>query len=174
MAQESLLEGEVPGPVPLTSASTFWYRRVVPGVVTASVAAAVIGIWTDAAEPGLTLAVKCVVASVGVVVAGGFFWWLGRFQPVWLDGDYLVVGDARRGFRVRLQDVRELKETRLQKMKWVKLELSHSTPLGCTIRFIPRGPRAWLAPWSESPLVEELRQRIEAARERGEAGSIGP
>jgi hypothetical protein len=160
--------GDVSAPVPLTSSSTTIFGRILPAVVTTCAGVVAVMVWLSP-EPGMDTAVKWVVLGTTVAVSAVVYRLFGRFQHVWVEGEYLLIGDARRGFRVRLQDVQELKETRFEKLKWIKLRLAHSTPLGSTIRFIPRGHRAWLVPWAASPLAEELRRRIEAAKEEGGA-----
>ncbi len=114
----------------------------------------------EASEP----AVRWGILGVAVFGSAAQHWWFGRFRHVWLDGDMLIVDDPRRGVRVRLQDVEEVAETRMQKLKWVKVRLSRQTPIGDTLRFIPRGREGWLLPWRSSPVAAELRDRVEALR----------
>ncbi len=155
---------EVPGPLPLTSASTTVFGRIVPAVTTVSAGVAAVMTWLSPPPGAGGPAVKWAVVGLAVVVSAVMFRWFGRFRHVWLEGEYLIVGEARRGIRIRLADVDEVEETRMQKLKWVKLHFAHRTLVGQTVRFIPRGARAWLVPWTSSPLVEELRERIEAAK----------
>lgn len=161
----------IPGPLPLTSVSTTLFGRVAPAVATLCTWAAALMAWLSP-EPTVTPAVKWTALGVAAVVSTVAWRWSSGFQHVWLEGEYLIVGDARRGVRVRLADVEEVRETRMQKVKWVKLSLAHRTSLGATIRFIPRGSRAWLVPWTTSPLVDELRERIQAAKGSEGTGAI--
>jgi hypothetical protein len=150
--------------VALTSASTTFYARVMPVFGTLIAATVTTLAWLDLFSDPIPAIGKWAMLGATVVVAVVSFGWMGRFQHVWLEGDHLLIGAPRRGVRVSLRDVRDLTETRMQKVKWVKLELTHGTSLGKTIRFIPRGHRAWLAPWSASPLVGGLRERIAEAK----------
>jgi len=152
-------------PTPLTSESTTWFARVWPAAFTVLAGSVTVAAWLDLLGGGPTpLGVKWGILAVAVTASAGQQWWFGRFRRVWLDGDTLIVDDPRRGPRVPLRDVRAVEESRMQKLKCVKLSLSHPTALGQTIRFIPRGREGWLVPWVQSPVAAALRERVEALR----------
>jgi len=160
---------ESSGPIPLTSASTTVFARLMPTVLVLVLAVMAVLAWIGALGDDLAQPARWTILGVALVVAVVSQRWFSRVRHVWLDEEHLVVGtDPRRGVRVRLQDVREVRETRLQKMKWAKVELTRTTPVGDTIRFIPRGREAWLTPWLSSPVVKQLEERVEAAK------GIGP
>jgi len=147
--------------VPLTSFSTTLVARVVPWAFTLITGAATVAVWLGLLGPDATTAlVKWSMVAVTVVGSAAQHFFLGRLRHVWLDGDTLIVGEARRGVRVSLRDVLEVKESRMQRLKTIKLRLSRATPQGDTIRFIPLGWAAWLTPWAASPLATELRERV--------------
>jgi hypothetical protein len=137
--------------------------RIVPGAFTLFAGGVTAAAWLgllgpDASTPG----VRWGILGAALLGSAVQYWYLGRFRRVWIDGDLLIVGDPRRGIRVQLRDVVEVEESRLQKIKSVKLRLSRPTPIGDTIRFIPRGREGWLLPWLASPVAAELRERVES------------
>lgn len=153
------------GPVPLTSVSTTWFTRVVPVAVTLITGAIAAAAWLGLLGDEVDLAAKSMILGVAIVVSGVSHGWFGQFKRVWLDGESLVIGgDPRRGVRISLRDVAHVGETRWQKLKWIKVELARSTPVGDTIRFIPRGHEAWLTPWLSSPVAAELKGKVRALK----------
>jgi hypothetical protein len=150
-------------PVPLSSAAAPWLTRAVPGLVGVLGGAVTAAAWLDLlGDAPAPLLVRWAVTGAWLLGSGVAIWWSGRFHQVWLDGDTLIVGDERRGVRVSLRDVREVDESRFQKVKAVVLRLSRPTPLGDAIRFIPRGSGSWLSPWASSPVAAMLRERSAA------------
>ncbi len=166
---------ESSGPIPLTSGSTTLFARIVPTVLVLVVAVMAVLAWTGQLGDDLARPARWTIMGVALVVAVAAQRWFGQVRHVWLDHEHLVVGpDPHRGVRVRLQDVSDVRETRWQKMKWVKVELERTTPVGGTIRFIPRGREAWLTPWLSSPVVKQLVERVEAAKGLGPDGTRAP
>jgi len=166
---------ESSGPIPLTSGSTTVFARVVPTVLVLVLAVMAILAWVGGLGDDLAEPARWTIMGVALVVAVVSQRWFSRVRHVWLDEEHLVVGpDPHRGVRVRLQDVSEVRETRWQKVKWAKVELTRTTPMGDTIRFIPRGREAWLTPWLSSPVVKQLQQRVEAAKGIGPGGAHQP
>lgn len=164
-----------PTPIPLTSATTTWFTRVAPGLFALLGGTVTALAWLDLlGDASAPLAVKWGITVVWAVGSVAARWLSGHFHHVWLDGDTLVVGDARRGLRVALRDVSSVEETRWQKLKCVKLRLARPTPLGTTIRLIPRGREGWLLPWMTSPVAGMLRERIAALEGRKEGRAALP
>lgn len=158
-----MTKNEEAGPVPLTSGSTTFVSRVFPWVFTLLAGGTTVAAWLgllggEAAAP----VARWGLLAVTVIGSTAQHLLLGRLRHVWLDGDTLVVGDVRRGLRIDLRDVIEVKESRIQRLKTIKLRLSRPTPYGTTIHFIPRGWSAVLAPWAASPVADELRERAHA------------
>jgi len=152
-------------PTPLTSGSTTWFARVLPTAFTVLAGSVTIAAWLDLlGDAPAPLGVKWGILAVATVGSAFLHRWGSRLRHVWRVGDTLVVGDPRRGIRVSLDDVVEVRETRLQSVKWVTLHLAHETPLGDTLRFVPRGREGWLVPWVASPVAAALRERVEALK----------
>ncbi len=154
-----------PEPDQLSSAWTTYFSRIMPTVFTVLAGSVTVAAWLDLLGDGVApAAVKWGVLGAAAAGSVFFHWWGGRFRHVWRRGDTLLIGDPRRGTRVSLGDVVAVRETRFQSVKWVTLRLAHPTPAGSTIRFVPRGHEAWLAPWMSSPVAAALQRRVEALR----------
>ncbi len=145
----------------LTDGSTYYWSRVFPTLWTILVGVIVALLWLDAFnDAAITLTVKTSATVIWAVLSTLFFRLFGRLQDVWLDGDDLLVGDdPRRGIRVSLREVREVKESRLRQVKNITLKLSRSTPLGDSITFVPKGLKTFLFPYASSPVADLLRAR---------------
>lgn len=152
-----------PGMERLTDGSTYYWSRIFPPLWSALVGGVAALAWLDVlGDAPAPLAVKVGITAVWAGMSMGFFRWLGRLQDVWLDGDTLVVGDPRRGTRIALRDVREVRESRFVQIKTVRLELARSTPWGSSVDFVPKGIRTFFFPYARSPVAAELRARKEA------------
>lgn len=148
-------------PEQLTGPSTYYWSRVFPTVWSSIVGVLVLVLWLgvagDAPAPG---AVKWVATGMWAGLSTMFFRMFGGLRHVWIAGDDLLVGeDPRRGVRIPLREVREVRESRFQQVKTVTLELGRSTPAGRSVRFIPKGMKTFVLPYASSPVAEELRER---------------
>lgn len=159
----------------ISSAWTTYFSRVMPPLFTVVAGSVTVAAWLDLLGDGAApAAVKWGVLAAATAGSVFFHWWGGRFRHVWRRGDMLLIGDPRRGIRVSLGDVVAVRETRLQSVKWVTLRLAHRIPLGDTIRFVPRGHEAWLAPWMSSPVAAALERRVEALKAGAESPKALP
>jgi len=149
-----------PGLEPLTGGSTAYFGRVFPVVWTTAVGALTGAAWLDLLGDGPTpTAVKWAILSVWVALSAVIIRYFGSLQHVWRNGDELVVGDPRRGLRIHLGDIREIKESRFQQVKTVTLKLRRPTALGDSISFVPKGAGAFFFPLMSSGVAERLRER---------------
>lgn len=163
----------------LTDGTTYYWGHLFPAVWSICMGVVVALIWTDALGEGpAPAAVKWAALGMWGGLTTLFFRLFGRMQEVWLDGNEVVVGDPLRGTRIHLQDIREVKESRLSQVKMVTLKLARPTPLGDSVTFIPGGMKTFLFPLATSPVAEELRERVEALVPCGEgersAGRLKP
>lgn len=151
------------GPEQLTGPSTNYWSRIFPRLWSGLVGMVVLLVWLDLlGDAPAPDAVKWVALGIWGGFSTLFFKLFGGLRHVWLDGDELIVGDdPRRGVRIHLREIRKVKESRIQQVKTVTLELGRSTPLGTTIRFIPKGMKTFLFPLTSSPVAQELRERHE-------------
>jgi len=147
---------------PLTGGGTVYFGRIFPVVWTTVVGALTGAAWLDLLGDGPTPAVvKWALLSVWVAVSTVIFRYFGSLRHVWRQGDELIVGDPRRGLRIHLSDVREIKESHFQQIKTVTLKLRRPTELGDSIAFVPKGPGALFFPLMSSGVAERLRERHE-------------
>lgn len=162
-------------PTRLTSASTTVYGRVLPAVWSAGFGIITLITWLGVGENHpAPPEVRWVMAATWAFGSLFLHGWLGRLRHVSLDGDTLVVGHPRRGTRIPLREVQEVKETRAQKMKWIKVTVGRATPVGRTIRFMPKGREGWLTPWALSPVAEDLQARVLAAGGGAQPRNLAP
>lgn len=148
------------GPERLTDGSTYYWSRVFPTLWTSLCGIIVVLVWMDAlGDATAPLAVKVGVTAAWAVASAVFFRVFASLEDVWLDGDDLLVGDPRRGTRISLRDVRNVKESRLMQVKRITLELARPTPRGHSITFVPKGLKTFLFPYASSPVAQELRER---------------
>jgi len=148
-------------PERLTDGSTFYWSRVFPTLWMGLVGVVVALVWTDVlGDATAPLAVKAMVTAAWAGFSTLFFRTFGSLKDVWLDGDDLLVGDPRRGVRVSLREVREVKESRLRQVKNITLKLARPTPLGGSITFVPKGLKTFMFPYASSPVADQLRERM--------------
>jgi len=120
-------------------------------------------------------------ASLGVKVLGGVIWagtsilfsaWSRRLRHAWLDGSDLIVSDEGRNVRIPLTDVTGMSETRGQRVKTIKLTLRPGSRLGSNVHFIPKS--RFQAPFSEHPIIGEIREEKRKLATRREKKELGP
>ena len=147
-------------PQRLTDGSTYYWSRIFPTLWTTLVAVLVALIWMDVlGDAPAPAAVKWAATGIWGGLSALFFRIFGRLREAWLVGDEVVIGDPLRGVRIDLRDVREVRESRLQQVKTVTLELGRPTPLGHSVSFVPRGLKTFMVPYADSPVAAELRAR---------------
>jgi hypothetical protein len=155
----------------LSSGSTTFWKRVFPTAWSLGVGAITVAAWLDLiGHPPAPELVKGALLGGWALFSGFFFRWFGRLRNVWRDGNELVVGDRMRGPRVRLDEVREIKESRFQRLKMVTLKLSRPTPLGSEVTFLPKGTKTFWIPWADSEVVRDLEERRQHLLAGGESG----
>ncbi|HSG09294.1 MAG TPA: hypothetical protein VLA36_13115 [Longimicrobiales bacterium] len=145
---------------PLTGGSTAYFGRVFPVVWTTAMGALTGAAWLDLLGDGATpTTVKWAMLTVWVALSTVIIRYFGSLRHVWRNGDELIVGDPRRGLRIHLGDVREIKESHFQQIKTVTLKLRRPTALGDSISFVPKGAGAFFFPLMSSGVAERLRER---------------
>jgi hypothetical protein len=149
-----------------TGATTFWKSIFVPTWIT-GIGAFTVALWMDLiGSPPAPTAVKVAVLSLWMVFSPFFVWWGRRMSHVWLDGDHLLLRPGGRELRLPLSEIRDVEESRFQRVKLITLHLGRPSPAGDRIVFV--APFTLQKPFSEHPLVAELR-----ARKRMLAGDDG-
>ena len=130
------------------------------------------GIWLELFGEPASMSVKILGAIIWAGTSVLFTGWSRRIHQVWLQGTDLIVSAAGRRIRVPLQDVIGISETRGQKIKTIKLSLRPGSPLGPTVHFIPASRLQ--APFSEHPLIEELKDAKRALAGIDGKGKLRP
>jgi hypothetical protein len=144
----------------LSSRMTFFYKRIFPPlwIITFSVITFLVwfsGCQTDASMKWITL--------LGLTGGSLFvFWYSARLKTVRLQGDNLIVSDYRSEELIPLQQIEEVKETRIWNPKLIKLYLVRSGQWGDEIVFI--APIRLQFVFSNHPLVKELQDMIREKR----------
>ena len=116
-----------------------------------------LGIWFGLIGDPASLALKLLGGALWAGTSILFSLGARRLHDVWLRGSDLLVSSSGRRVAVRLQDVVEISETRVQKIKTIKLVLRQGSPLGKEIRFIPS--HRLQVPFTDHPEIGELRER---------------
>lgn len=151
----------------LSSATpTFFYKRVFPvlwfGVLTVIFIAGLFKVLGGGGVSGLPLvAVPVLMAVVGFVFIKKMM--LNLVDEVLDDGDALIVRNGGREERVALADIKNVNYIPFMSPPQVTLSLRRAGAFGDTIVFC--GPLR-LLPQMSNPLVDNLVNRIDAARER--------
>ena len=146
----------------LTGGTTVYFGRIFPAVWTTAVGALTGAVWLDLLpDAPVPTAVKWALLSVWVAISTLLITHFGSLRHVWRNGDELIVGDPRRGLRIHLSEVREIKESHFQQIKTVTLKLRRPTPLGDCISFVPKGAGPFFFPLMSSPVAARLRERHE-------------
>lgn len=140
-----------------TGATTFWKSVFVPTWI-GGIGAFNVALWMDLiGSPPAPMAVKVAVLSLWMVFSPFFVWWSRRLSHVWLDGDDLLLRPGGRDYRIPLAQVREIEESRFQRVKLITLHLGRPSPFGDQIVFV--APFAFQKPFGDHPLVAELKER---------------
>lgn len=147
----------------LSARTTFFTKRVFPafwfGVVAIVFAGGVAAARSGRTPPPPVLIVPVVMAVVGWVIMKHLVFDL--VDEVWDAGNELVVRNGGREARVPLRDVMNVGYTVAMNPQRVTLMLRQPSIFGREITFA--APRTW-NPFARHPLIEELVERIDAAR----------
>lgn len=144
-------------PERISSAATGFWKDFFPPLWTGVVGVGMMGVWFEWFGNPASMDLKL----LGVVLWAGtsmlFRLSTRKLREVWMTDREVIVSSEGRRLRIPLGEVTEIKETRGQKIKTVRLHLRGHSALGSEVRFIPvhRGH----LPFTDHPVVKELRQR---------------
>lgn len=148
----------------LTTGSTTFFKSVFAPTWISGIGAFNVVLWMDLiGSPPAPLPVKIAILTLWLVFSPFFIWWSNRLRHVWFDGTDILLRSGQREHRIPLRDIREIKESRFQRVKLITLDLGRPTPLGDTVVFV--APFSFQAPFSDHPLVAELKERQRALRQ---------
>lgn len=143
----------------LSSRMTFFYKRIFPLLWIITFSFITFLVWFSGCQ---NVSMKWFTL---VCLTGGslfLFWYSVRLKTVRLQGDNLIVSDYRSEELIPLQQIDEVKETRVWNPKLIKLHLVRSGQWGDEIVFI--APIRLQFVFSNHPLVRELRDMIREKR----------
>ncbi len=143
----------------ISSGATFFWRDLFPWIWTIGVGIGMLGVWYEWFGKPASMEVKLLGMALWAGTSVLFRLGTRRLQEVWLSEGEVVVLAAGRRTRIPLREVTEVRESRGQKIKTVNLRLRRPSAVGQEIRFIP--VHRFQAPFTDHPVVQELRQRRE-------------
>ena len=144
----------------LSSRLTFFYKRVFPVVWIIALGIGTLFLWICDYKGTSSFKWFLLICLLG----GSIFlrWFSEKLKVVSLQGEQLVVSDYRTEETIPLQQIDEVKETRIWNPKLIKLRLNRPGRWGDEIVFI--APLRFQFIFSNHPLVRELRDIIRKAR----------
>ncbi len=149
----------------ISSGWTFFYKRVFPviwfGFLAVFLAISFFQIpqWNRAALPFLIMP---------IIMMGFGYYFMQKFvfdlaDEVWEDGDSLVVKNRDRQERIDLADIKNVNYSALTSPPRVTLSLRRPTIFGDQVAFCAP---VRVVPFATSPLINDLIDRVDDARER--------
>jgi hypothetical protein len=153
----------------ISSAATFSQKRVFPaicfGFIGFAIVAAFVGMLQRGRFEPLPIIIPSALAIIFYIVMKNFVWVL--VDEVWDDGDELVVRNGRIEERVALSNITNIGYTTSSRPPRVTLTLRQRGQFGEEINFCPLDRRFFGSlGFSKSPIVDELIERVDAARQR--------
>jgi hypothetical protein len=161
---EKLIRSRTSSHERLSSKSTSFHKRVVPavmvGLLLVFVLTGTVGGWSGPKGPPPLF---FVIAALGL--AAGFVYFrkfvLDLVDEVWEDGDALVVRNKGEEDRIRLSDIINVSYSPVGNPPRVTLRLRTPSRFGDRVSF---AAPVNVIPFTESPLIEQLIGRVDAAR----------
>ena len=150
----------------ISSRNTFFLKRVFPllwfGMVALSVAAAVAGARAAHALPAAVFIVPLLLLVIGYAIMRKLIFDLA--DEVFDEGDALRVRFGPDEERIALTDVINVGYTQFVNPPRITLTLRQPGRFGREVSFSP--PRRFFSPFLRNTLIDELIERVEAARRR--------
>ena len=140
----------------LSSRITFFYKRIFPAIWIIAFCLLTLFVWIGSCQTDSSLKWLTLIC----LTAGSLFllWFSARLKTVKLQGEHLIVSDYCSEEIIPLQQIEEVKETRIWNPKLIKLQLVRSGRWGNEIIFI--APIRFQFVFSGHPLARELRDML--------------
>lgn len=138
-----------------TGATTFWKSVFTPGWI-ALFGSFTAALWLGLVDGSPSLALKLAATGVWVGMSAFLVHWSRRLAHVWIQGTDLRVRTTGGERRIPLSEVREIRESRFQRVKLITLELQREVP-GVGREIVFPAPLTLQRPFGEHPLVAELK-----------------
>jgi hypothetical protein len=150
----------------ISSRNTFFLKRVFPvlwfAMVAVSVAAGLAGARAGKAVPPPVFIVPLLLLVIGYAIMRKLVFDLA--DEVFDEGDALRVRFGSDEERIALSDIINVSYTQLVNPPRITLTLRQPGRFGREVSFSP--PRRFFSPFVRNPLIDELIERVEAARRR--------
>jgi hypothetical protein len=150
----------------ISSRWTFFYKRVFPVLWFGFLALFLVISLFVVPRTSQTAALPFVIMPIVMMVFGYFI--MAKFvfdlvDEVWDDGDFLVVTNRDQTERIALADIKNVNYAAFINPPRVTLSLRHPSVFGDQVTFC--APIRFV-PFSTSPIIDELIERIDSARQR--------
>ena len=145
----------------ISSRATFWYKRIFPALWFGLLAAFVVGLLINGVPDPMLIIVPVAMMIFGFVFMKKLVFDL--VDEVLDAGDALVVRNGSQEERIALSDIMNVNYTPLLNPPRVTLSLRRPTMFGTQVTFC--APVRFV-PFTTSPIIDELIQRIDTARRR--------
>jgi hypothetical protein len=149
----------------ISSGWTFSHKRVFP-TIWFGFLLVFIGISVSTARHSPSAMIPFVVGSLAMMAFGYFFMKTLIFDlvdKVWEDGDALIVRNGGQEQRIALADIKNVNYSPFINPPRVTLSLRRPTIFGDQITF---GAPARFIPFSTSPIINDLIDRVDASRQQ--------
>jgi hypothetical protein len=150
----------------ISSRMTFYNKRIFPAIWFGGLLVFVgIGLFADAAH-NRTPPLPFFIMPVIMMVVGYFLVKRLAFDlvdEVWDDGDSLLIKNRSEQERIALRDIKNISYSPMMNPPRVTLSLRRPTVFGDEITF---GAPVRLVPFAKSPIVNDLIDRIDLARQK--------
>jgi len=151
----------------LSSKWTLVSKRIFPVVWIAILAAFAIAL-TLGRRPGVMLDPVILIAPIAATVIGYLVMKRTVFNlvdEVWDGGDFLLVRNKSQEDRIPLENIVNVNYTMLGNNRRATLKLRTASRFGAEVAFMPVAP-SWRLSFVKNPILEELIDRVDAARLR--------
>ncbi len=151
----------------VSSKTTFWYKRVFPAIWFGFLLVFIgISVFGAGSRRDLSTVAPFVILPLAMIAFGFFLMKKLVFDlvdEVWDDGDALVVKNSGQEQRIALADIKNVNYSAMVSPPRVALSLRRPTIFGEVVAFC--APLR-LVPFSTSPIIDDLIERIDAARRK--------
>jgi hypothetical protein len=147
----------------ISSRWTFFYKRVLPLIWFAALAFVMLAILVPSgrrfAPPAPLVAMPLVLGIFGYLILRRLV--LDLADQVWDDGDALLISNAGIEQRIALADIINIGFSTMTRPERVTLLLRDP---GLMRKEIVFSPRSRFLPWTRSPIIDDLIERVDRAR----------
>ncbi|HEY1747493.1 MAG TPA: hypothetical protein VGG11_12130 [Xanthobacteraceae bacterium] len=155
----------------ISSKMTFFFKRVIP-VLWFGFLILFVAIPLVSSRGQIPLQLPFLIVPIAMGIFGYFLLKktiLNLVDEVWDDGDTLLIKNGGRDGRVALRDIKNLSYSTFVHPARITLAMRQPTSFGDEIGFIPP---VYFTLFSKSPVINDLIERIDRARQGRPSGSV--